>query len=217
MESTEKLPDAPGGGAFSATELDEAFAEFQRTVAEVAVSGDWDRYADMFTEDADFVEHALGTLRGREEIRAWAWRTMTAFPGSHMTGFPSLWHVVDAPTGRVICEVDNPMRDPGGTRASSPPRTSPSSPMRATVCGAARRMSTTRWSSAGQRCGGVRKPANTAISMSPPPRGWRPAAPSSPGPTRRADAGKKIPPPTCDEATEPIAQDNRDRHHRARS
>ncbi|NED61326.1 nuclear transport factor 2 family protein, partial [Streptomyces sp. SID10244] len=56
---------------------------------------------------------ALGTMSGREEIRAWIWKTMTAFPGSHMTGYPSLWHVVDAPTGRVICEVDNPMRDPG--------------------------------------------------------------------------------------------------------
>jgi len=111
MESTEKVTDTTG--PFSADELNEAFAGFQRTIAEVAVSGDWDRYADMFTEDADFVEHALGTMRGREEIRAWAWRTMTAFPGSHMTSFPSLWHVVDAPTSRVICEVDNPMRDPG--------------------------------------------------------------------------------------------------------
>ncbi len=38
---------------------------------------------------------------------------MTACPGSHMTGFPTLWHVADPPTARVICEVDNPMRDPG--------------------------------------------------------------------------------------------------------
>ncbi|AFR50481.1 nuclear transport factor 2 family protein [Gordonia sp. KTR9] len=98
---------------FTAAELDEAFAQFQRTVAEIAVSRDWDRYAELFTDDADYIEHALGTMRGREEIRAWIWRTMTSFPGSHMTGFPSLWHVVDAPTGRVICEVDNPMRDPG--------------------------------------------------------------------------------------------------------
>ncbi len=78
MESTEKPTDT--AGTFSAAELDEAFAGFQRTVAEIAISGDWDRYADLFTEDADFVEHALGTLRGREEIRTWAWKTMTAFP-----------------------------------------------------------------------------------------------------------------------------------------
>ncbi|MYR06692.1 nuclear transport factor 2 family protein [Gordonia sp. SID5947] len=105
---------------FTHSELDEAFGHFQRTVAEIAVTRDWDRFAELFTDDADYVEHALGTMSGREEIRAWIWKTMTAFPGSHMTGFPSLWHVVDAPTGRVICEVDNPMRDPGdGTQITA--------------------------------------------------------------------------------------------------
>ena len=98
---------------FSAAELDAAFTRFQQTVAEIAISRDWDRFADQFTEDADYIEHALGTMHGREEIREWIWRTMTAFPGSHMTGYPSLWHVVDEERGRVICEVDNPMRDPG--------------------------------------------------------------------------------------------------------
>ena len=38
---------------------------------------------------------------------------METFPGSYMTPFPSLWTVIDEPTGRVICELDNPMRDPG--------------------------------------------------------------------------------------------------------
>ena len=37
---------------------------------------------------------------------------MTTFPGSHMTAFPSLWSVIDEPTGRIICELDNPMRRP---------------------------------------------------------------------------------------------------------
>ena len=98
---------------FTAAELDAAFTAFQATVAEIAISRDWDRFAEQFTVDADYIEHALGTMHGREEIREWIWRTMTAFPGSHMTGYPSLWHVVDEERGRVICEVDNPMRDPG--------------------------------------------------------------------------------------------------------
>ena len=38
---------------------------------------------------------------------------MTTFPGSHMVEFPSLWSVIDEPTGRIIMELDNPMRDPG--------------------------------------------------------------------------------------------------------
>ncbi|HEX2212066.1 MAG TPA: nuclear transport factor 2 family protein, partial [Mycobacterium sp.] len=36
-----------------------------------------------------------------------------SFPGSYMTSFPSRWHVIDEATGRIICELDNPMRDPG--------------------------------------------------------------------------------------------------------
>ena len=39
--------------------------------------------------------------------------TMTSFPGNTMTSFPIAWHVVDAPTSRVICEVRNLMPDPG--------------------------------------------------------------------------------------------------------
>ena len=107
------MSNAAAAPTFDAAELDAAFADFQRTVAEIGVSRDWDRFADLFTTDADYVEHALGVMRGREEIRAWIWKTMTAFPGSHMTGFPALWHVADPSTARVICEVDNPMRDPG--------------------------------------------------------------------------------------------------------
>ncbi|MCF8588432.1 nuclear transport factor 2 family protein [Gordonia liuliyuniae] len=98
---------------FSAEELDAAFTQFQKTVADVADHRDWDVWADQFTEDADYVEHAYGTMHGREEIRVWINKTMNEFPGSHMTGYPSLWHVTDPSTGRVICEVDNPMRDPG--------------------------------------------------------------------------------------------------------
>jgi hypothetical protein len=30
-----------------------------------------------------------------------------------MVAFPSLWSVIDESTGRIIMELDNPMRDPG--------------------------------------------------------------------------------------------------------
>ena len=98
---------------FSVDEIEHAFAGYQATVAGIAGSGDWAAFADQFTEDATYEEHALGTFAGREEIRAWAIRTMTSFPGNTMTSFPIAWHVVDAPTGRVICDVRNLMPDPG--------------------------------------------------------------------------------------------------------
>ncbi|MGE2735754.1 nuclear transport factor 2 family protein [Mycolicibacterium vaccae] len=98
---------------FSRAELEAAFAVFEATVDEAARTRDWDPWVDQYTEDVLYIEHAAGTMRGREEVRPWIWRTMGSFPGNHMTSFPSLWHVIDESTGRIICELDNPMRDPG--------------------------------------------------------------------------------------------------------
>ncbi|MDN4172037.1 nuclear transport factor 2 family protein [Nocardioides sp. SOB77] len=100
-------------GSFGAEEITEAYAAFHERVAGFTASGDWHGYADLFTEDATYVEHAYGTFRGREEIRAWSVRTMTSFPGRLMTGFPIAWQTVDVERSRLICEVGNPMPDPG--------------------------------------------------------------------------------------------------------
>lgn len=113
VRRTPPLPSADMTASFSADELDTAFAQFQQTVADVAISKDWDRWADQFTVDATYIEHAYGRFDGREAIRTWVNKTMHSFPGSHMAEYPSLWHVADPATGRVICEIDNPMIDPG--------------------------------------------------------------------------------------------------------
>jgi len=93
--------------------LTDAFATFEATVARAADTHDWDAWVSHYTPDVDYIEHAMGTMKGREQVRDWIYRTMTTFPGSHMTAFPSLWSVIDESTGRVIIELDNPMRDPG--------------------------------------------------------------------------------------------------------
>ena len=98
---------------FTRDELRAAFAEFEKTVDQAARTQDWDRWVAHYTDDVTYVEHAAGTMHGREQVREWIYRTMTVFPGSYMTSFPALWTVYDEPTGRVICELDNPMRDPG--------------------------------------------------------------------------------------------------------
>ena len=102
---------------FSADEITSAYAAMHQRVQGYVDAGNWDGFGDNFTEDAEYVEHAFGTFRGRDEIRAWSVHTMTAFPGGVMTGFPLAWQVVDVPTSRLICEVRNLMPDPGdGTR-----------------------------------------------------------------------------------------------------
>ena len=48
-------------GGWSRAELEEAFAAYQRAGQEAAKTGDWSSWADLFTEDAVYVEHLFGT------------------------------------------------------------------------------------------------------------------------------------------------------------
>jgi SnoaL-like domain len=100
-------------GPFSADEITAAYSTMHEQVQRCTTTGDWHDFALNFTEDAEYVEHAFGTFRGRDEIREWSVRTMTSFPGGVMTGFPLAWQVVDVDTSRLICEVRNLMPDPG--------------------------------------------------------------------------------------------------------
>jgi uncharacterized protein (TIGR02246 family) len=94
-------------------ELQKTFDAYVLEVDEIARTGDWARFADLFAEDATYLEHAYGDFRGREEIRAWIVKTMTTYPGSEMIAFPPAWHLLDPERGRVVCEIRNVMRDPG--------------------------------------------------------------------------------------------------------
>lgn len=98
---------------FSRSELAAAFEKFEQTVARAAETQDWDAWVEHYTPDVLYIEHAAGTMRGRDEVREWIKGTMSTYPGSHMVAFPSLWSVIDEPTGRIVMELDNPMRDPG--------------------------------------------------------------------------------------------------------
>jgi len=100
-------------GAFGYAELDEAIRIRWQNVEAMRLSGDWAAYVDDFTEDVEYVEHAFGTMHGKDAVRAWVVKTMSAFPGRIMTGFPIAWTVIDPAIGRIVCEIRNPMPDPG--------------------------------------------------------------------------------------------------------
>lgn len=100
-------------GAFGYAELDEAITARWEKVEAMRVAGDWAAYVDDFTDDVEYVEHAFGTMHGKDEVRTWVVKTMSAFPGRIMTGFPIAWKVIDPGTGRIVCEIRNPMPDPG--------------------------------------------------------------------------------------------------------
>jgi ketosteroid isomerase-like protein len=75
---------------------EEVDAEFQKYVAR-GDADDWSAWADQFTEDARYVEHAMGNFEGREAIREWIVSTMASVSGM---SFPHDWYVIDG--NRVI-------------------------------------------------------------------------------------------------------------------
>ena len=83
-------------------------AAYRRFVA-VGDSGDWDAWADLHTEDGVWIEHHLGTFRGREAIRAAIRKVMKPVP---MMTFPVGWHVIEG--GRVVYYPWQVMPDPSG-------------------------------------------------------------------------------------------------------
>jgi len=74
----------------------EVEAEFMKYV-ERGKANDWSAWADQFTEDALYVEHAMGTFHGREEIRTWIVETMASVSGM---SFPYDWYMIDG--NRVV-------------------------------------------------------------------------------------------------------------------
>jgi hypothetical protein len=100
-------------GRFSREELEEAFARYQQVALEAGTSGDWNAWADQFTEDATYVEHLFGTFGGREAIRKWICSTMAQYPNCEMKFFPIEWYMIDEERGWVVCQVWNRMVDPG--------------------------------------------------------------------------------------------------------
>ena len=93
--------------------MERAFAHYQRVAATAAASGDWRPWADLFTEDATYIEHLYGRYQGREAIYDWISSTMGTPPASDMTSFPIEWYVIDEERGWVVCSVLNRMRDLG--------------------------------------------------------------------------------------------------------
>jgi len=55
----------------------------------VRCGGEWREWADLFTEDARYLEHTYGEFNGREEIYAWISSTMAEWPNRAMTSFPT--------------------------------------------------------------------------------------------------------------------------------
>lgn len=94
---------------YTRDELEQAFRHYWQAGA---VGENWDAWADLFTEDALYVEHVLGNLQGREAIRGWIKPIMAQFPELYTV---YEWHVVDEASGRVVVYMQNRRDHPSGT------------------------------------------------------------------------------------------------------
>jgi ketosteroid isomerase-like protein len=90
---------------YSRAELEAAYADF----VEQQKTEDWDAICNVFTNDAVYVEHALGTFEGRDAIRAWLVPCMAPLVGWE---YPTLW--VAYGDDFVVFGWDNVMPTPEG-------------------------------------------------------------------------------------------------------
>jgi len=100
-------------GKWSRVEIEEAIDNYKEVALESGTSGDWNAWADLFTEDAEYVEHLFGRFGGREAIRRWITKTMSEYPNDQMHYFPWEWYIVDEERGWVVAQIWNRMVDPG--------------------------------------------------------------------------------------------------------
>jgi hypothetical protein len=94
---------------FTRDEVFAAFERYNRARDEASRSGDWSIWADVFHEDARYVEHAYGELQGREAIRGWITRVMAPYP--RMT-FPQDWVAFDEAAGAIVFQCQNQFPEP---------------------------------------------------------------------------------------------------------
>ncbi|MBX6389957.1 MAG: nuclear transport factor 2 family protein [Frankia sp.] len=99
-------PPAP---AFPREEIEAEFARYRERAALAVATGDWDQWADQFTDDAHYREHHYGYFRGKREIKDWINSVMRPFPT--MT-FPVSYYLIDG--NRVSALIPNILPPPDG-------------------------------------------------------------------------------------------------------
>ena len=93
---------------WSRDELERAHQHYMETAARCAASGEWREWADLFTDDAVYLEHTFGTFHGPDEIYSWIAPLMAEWPNRAMNVVPAL--VVRVRRGARL--VDLPDREP---------------------------------------------------------------------------------------------------------
>lgn len=97
--------------SFPRAEVEAALEKYFVLASQAALTGDWNPWADQFTEDAIYIEHSYGILRGQESVRAW----VTDVTGATPTDLEMVdeWHVIDNDLCVVYASNRHPAPDGG--------------------------------------------------------------------------------------------------------
>ncbi|MEV6276250.1 nuclear transport factor 2 family protein [Nocardia sp. NPDC051832] len=96
-------------GQFSRAEVQRALENYNKVVDTCSETGDWSPFADLFTEDVHYVEHAYGILEGREAVRRWIIDVMAPFPQMR---FEHDWIAFDDDNDAVVIGINNVLDHP---------------------------------------------------------------------------------------------------------
>lgn len=110
--SERPAPDVPVRPS-TAEELTEAFARYYEVIAQCRQDRNWERFGELFTPDAVYVDHAVGVVQGRSAIVDWMVETMRFEDYQELDRFEVLWQIVDPERGWVVSATKNVMRDLG--------------------------------------------------------------------------------------------------------
>jgi hypothetical protein len=94
---------------FSREELQQGLAHYESVVDTCSETGDWRPFADLFTEDVTYIEHAYGVMNDRESVRQWIVDVMAPFP--HMR-FSHEWVAFDEDAGAIVLQINNLLDHP---------------------------------------------------------------------------------------------------------
>ncbi len=97
---------------FPRQEVEAAIKRYFELANQCAASGNWNPWADLFTEDAIYIEHSFGVIRGgREGIRKWVMGATKGLPTDMRMGLE--WFMIDGDRCMFYCPNRWPAPDGG--------------------------------------------------------------------------------------------------------
>ena len=96
------------GVRFERAEIEEELQQYEKRGQIAVATGDWNQWADQFSDDALYVEHQYGVFRGQQAIRDWICGVMQGQVTE--LSFPIEFSMID--NDRVLIYVPNRYENP---------------------------------------------------------------------------------------------------------